>query len=500
MEYFVQEGGFWLPRQRERVVQGSIAYQEDGITLVLSSSLRGPISLPGGLSGGSPAFATEPVIYGFLRDGHQVTLYQARGLSQPVENMKENWRANFLFSGALMRDFRFIHAQVVFDYLMPWAQPPGIVRDEISNDDLVIDTRRVTLAQAALCDKTKVRLCTGVEGHSDHASVHFDQWSALEVTGPAKKAKTIMEVLDDWVRPLQDLLVVCLGRPVRIDHLAVRSRGQSAQDPLMGVSCQLVQPRLAILPRAIDVESYSAPTLLTYRSCPVPFAQLIPAWFGLRDRLPDVVTDLCGPYYAPFIYSGHRYASVFQSAEALAHHLAKTKQKTKQKTGPEHRARVDSVTKALAAADLDSENLEWATKVLLGRNDKPLRELIQELIAETGKMGAKLIRVAPQLPAEAATARARVSHPGSGGPGIFRRYWLGEALTWVIRVHVITQLGVPMKDLSQQVIKMSSFNDVLIGLRAGDVSLRPSSSPGYFHGNCPVNHRTKVAVARCKNK
>jgi Protein of unknown function (DUF4011) len=36
------------------------------------------------------------------------------------------------------------------------------------------------------------------------------------------------------------------------------------------------------------------------------------------DRLPDVVTLLCGPYYAPFIYGRHRYASTFQAAEALA--------------------------------------------------------------------------------------------------------------------------------------------------------------------------------------
>jgi hypothetical protein len=32
-------------------------------------------------------------------------------------------------------------------------------------------------------------------------------------------------VLADWVRPLQDLLVVSLGRPVSIIHLAVRPQG-----------------------------------------------------------------------------------------------------------------------------------------------------------------------------------------------------------------------------------------------------------------------------------
>jgi hypothetical protein len=496
MEFLSREGRFWLPRQPERVVHGSVAFQEDGITLDLAGSLRGPVSGSGGRSGGSPAFATEPVIHGYLRDGREVTLYQAGGLSWPADDIQETWRADFLFTGGLIRDNRFVHLQVTFDYLMPWTQPPGIARSEIGHDDVAIDARRVILDQAALCDKTKVRLCSGVAGRWDHASVHLDQWSALEVTSPARTAKTITGVLDDWVRPLQDLLVVSLGRPVRIDHLAVRPRGQPARAPLLEVACQLVQPRLGISPRAIEVESYSAPTLLTYRNSAVPFPELIPAWFGLRERLPDVITDLCGPYYAPFIYSGHRYASTFHSAEALARGLFGAKQKTR----PEHRARVDAVARALAAADLDPDTRSWATRVLLSRNDKPLRELIEELIGEAGEMGTQLVRAAPDLAEEAATARAGVSHPGAGGPGVFRRHWLGEALVWVVRGHVLAQLGIPMRDLSQKAIDMASFKEVLSGLRAGDTSPRAGSAPGYHHGNCPVNHRTQAAAARCKNR
>jgi ApeA N-terminal domain 1 len=495
MEFFAQEGRFWLPRQREHVVPGSVSYQEDGVTLNLTSSLRGPISLPGGLTGGSAALATEPFIHGRLRDGRVLTLYQASGLSWPVEGMQETWRADFLFDGSLIRDTWFTHAQMNFDYLMPWTQPPGILKSELTDEDVVIDSRPVTLAQAALGDKTKIELCTGVAGRWDHASVHADQWTTLEVTSLVKKAKTITGVLNDWVRPLQDLLVVCLGRPVRIDSLAVRPRGQATRASRLEVSCRLVQPRSAVPPRAMEVESYTAPTLLTYRNSPVPFAQLIPAWFGLYERLPDVITDLCGPYYAPFIYGGHRYASTFQSAEALAHAIVGTRQKTR----PKHRARVDAVAKALAAADLDSDDRDWATHVLQGRNDKPLRELIEGLVARTGTMGTQLTRIAPHLAEEAATARARVSHPGAGGPGILRRYWIGEALVWVVRAHILAQLGIPMNDLSRRATQMTSFKNVLSGLKAGDASPRASSYPGYLHENCPVRHRTEAAASRCRN-
>ena len=496
MQFFVQEGRFWLPRQHERAVPGSVSYQEDGVTLNLTSSLRGPISLSGGLTGGSAAWATEPFIHGRLLDGREVTLYQASGLSWPVDGVQETWRADFLFNGSLIRDTRFIHAQMIFDYLMPWTRPPGILKSELTDKDVVIDSRLVTLDQAILDDRTKVELCTGVAGRWDHASVHADQWTTLEITSLAKRAKTITDLLNDWVRPLQDLLVVCLGRPVRIDSLAVRPRGPAARASRLEVSCRLVQPPSALPPRAMDVDSYTAPTLVTYRNSPVPFAQLIPAWFGLCERFPDVITDLCGPYYAPFIYGGHRYASTFQSAEALAHVIVGRRQKTR----PEHRARVNAVAEALAAADLNSADRDWATRVLQSRNDKPLRELIEGLVVKTGTMGTQLTRVAPHLAEEAAAARARVSHPGAGGPGILRRYWIGEALVWVVRAHILAQLGIPMNDLSRKATQMTSFKNVLSGLRARDASPRATSYPGYFHENCPVRHRTEAAARRCRNR
>jgi hypothetical protein len=118
MEFLSQEGRFWLPRQPGRTVHGAVAFQEQGITLNLEGALHAP-----GRSGGGPVLATEPAIFGHLRDGRQVTLYQASGLTWPVEGIQESWQAEFLLTGGLVRDNRFIHTQFVFDYLAPWAQP-----------------------------------------------------------------------------------------------------------------------------------------------------------------------------------------------------------------------------------------------------------------------------------------------------------------------------------------------------------------------------------------
>ena len=49
------------------------------------------------------------------------------GLTWPVEGIQETWQAEFLLTGGLLPHDRFVHAQIVFDYLTPWAQPASIV-------------------------------------------------------------------------------------------------------------------------------------------------------------------------------------------------------------------------------------------------------------------------------------------------------------------------------------------------------------------------------------
>ena len=66
----------------------------------------------------------------------------------------------------------------------------------------------------------------------------------------------------------------------------------------------------------------------------------------------DAITLLCGPYYAPFIYGEHHFASTFQAAEALAREEFDTRDKPKE----EHRERIAAVTAALEQAGLDGSS------------------------------------------------------------------------------------------------------------------------------------------------
>lgn len=451
MESFASSGRFWLPQKPGRRVHGDLAFDDVGVELHVYESLRGPTALSSATCGGPMQWATEPVVSGCLRTGEEVTLLEVSGLAVPVDVAEENWSARFALRGGMVGEDRFSRVHVVFDYLLPWTQPAGIFRGALTARSFTVDTVESVLAEATLGDGRTVRLVTGVEGNRSDTSIHLDQWCALEVAG---QSAPLAEILNDWVRPLQDLLVVCLGMPVRLDDIRL-GPGRELQ-----LAFGAVQPPAT--GRLAHLAGYAASTLLTYAGSPVPFATLITEWFALCERLPPAVALLCGPYYAPFIYSQHSYASTFQSAEAIATSLLAGREKLPS----EHRARVAAVKAVLQATDLDADTVGWAIRILQGRNDKPLRQLIEELIAATGDMGSQLLAALPDLPQRAADVRAGVSHPRDGRPATLERYWIGEALTWVVRVHLLAQLGVTMTDLSARVTAKPMFERIVQELRS----------------------------------
>jgi hypothetical protein len=455
MEFFVTPGRFWLPRPPRRAVHGSLTFDEDGVRLVLSDPLRAPQVREGGIVSGSSELADEAVVHGWLRDGRAVTLLGLRGWSMPADEMSETWIADFAVTGGHTSGDAFSQMVVIFDYLMPWVQPPGIIRGDLLSPSFTVETQQATLAQTELGDGRTVRLVTGVEGRQTGDSVHLDQWCGLEVTG--EEPKPVLEVLNSWARPLQDLLVVCIGQPVRIEQVLLGTPEHDLGQTPLELLFKAVQPAARAHPAAMGLDGYDSPVLLSYAASPLPFDALIGGWFGLYDRFPDVVTLLCGPYYAPFIYSRHRYASTFQAAEALARAVPDTREKGRQ----EHRERVEAVVAVLKEAQLGEDVTGWAMRVLQSRNDKPLRQLMEELISSAGDMGRELLAAVPDLAGLLATARTGVSHPGAEGPGTLERYWLGEALIWVLCARLLAELGVPASQLSARVTPKPAFQDAL---------------------------------------
>jgi hypothetical protein len=447
VDFFTANGQFWLPQAPRRTVHGSLSFDEAGIQLELEGSLHLPAAPKNGIITSSPEWATEPVVHGRLRDRRgEVTLLQVSGFSMPGLDA-ETWSAAFALTGGLVTQDTFSQITVVLDYLMPWTRPPAMLDSSLTDPRITIDAEQKTLDMAKLDEGTTVRLITGAGGQRGDTAVHLDQWCAFQVTG---KPKPLLEILDQWMRPLQDLLVVCLGQPVRIEEVLVRPPAQGPREAALNVAFRSVQPPRGRQLQHLD--SYTAPTLLTYTASPLPFATLIKEWFRLCGRLPDAVTQFCGPYYAPFIYTRHRYASIFQSAEALAKATGETREKPRR----EHRQRVKTVMKALEDAKLDQKITRWV-EGLIRRNDRPLAQLMEELITSTGEVGHQLLEAVPNAAGLAVATRTHVSHPGVKGPELLVQHRLGQALTWVIRVRLLAELGIPVGTLAAITIPKPPF-------------------------------------------
>jgi hypothetical protein len=225
-----------------------LTFDPDGLAVRLRGSLH-PFKWPEGQGLRYPRnrrWQTVPVVHGRLYDGPAVTLLGVPGINMagPWEAV-ETWRVEFTLSGGHVTDDLFDQAQFGFDTLTPWTRPPGIATDGDGPNTVHADASGVTLIETATETGTQVRLLTGVEGSWDQSRVHLDQWCQFEAAGDARP---ISDVLNDWVRPLQDLLIVSLGRPVRLTSLFVANEGRCARQGWPSPSTQC-SPRRGHPPR-----------------------------------------------------------------------------------------------------------------------------------------------------------------------------------------------------------------------------------------------------------
>jgi len=268
---------------------------------------------------------------------------------------------------------------------------------------------------------------------------------------------SLQVILDNWIRPLHELMVVCLGRSVRLNRFLVRAPGAEAgREPMLRVSFAAVQASVADAPTVAQVGAYNAPTLLTPRTTHFPISALLEGWFCAYGNHRHAITLLTGPYHAPFTYAEHRFTSQFQAAERLAKDTLDASELPK----VEHKARVDLVMRTLSQASIDPDLVEWVGR-LTNRNDKQLRQLILELANDTGAIGRALTDTAPEFAKQAAGVRGGASHGAAAKTDSLRRYWLAEALGWITRVRLLTLAGVPLADLEKTALKNARFRRML---------------------------------------
>lgn len=447
MHYFSSPGMFWLPSTPEYRVAGTLTYDAEGASLTVTGSLEQFVLPEGGASVGvvRPEWKTLPVVHGELDDETLVTLLDVSGTSFPTPmtvTVRASWDVAFVLRGAIVDCDLFEQAVFEFDGLMAWVNPAAVA-EMASAGSIKVDTSLTPLADATLKEGVSCRLLSRGTGSWSDTQVDIKQSCMFEVTGPGTPIRTI---LNEWVRPMQDLLVVALGRPVRLTVLAVKPTATDSGS--LEAHFAAVQPATASAITRAEVQMFDSPTLLLCPDEPHERGALLQGWYTAWTEHRATIALLCGPYYAPFIYGEHRYASTFQAAEAYARQVFRASDKTR----AEHAERVERVREVLSNSDLEEEVVGWVMSTIQTRNDKPLKNLIEELTQAAGELGGLLLQEVTNFSKHVARARTGVSHGAAGSTDALRRYWLGEALTWIVRVHILSRAGRPLEDLAGKAV------------------------------------------------
>ena len=455
MKHFKADGMWWLPEESQRRVPGTLTFDDNGLELVLHDALREFVSPAPGTAGvATSGWKVEPIIFGTSHDDRDFTVFDAGGdnLTGPFARVQEVHFPEMVLEGCHAVGDDFAEVLCAFNYLDAWSDPPTILVDGPDRRRAHVTLEVQELATATIAGAS-VRLVCGVEGTSGDARVDLTRWTSFAITLDAPA--TAKGSIRSYVRPLQDLLTFCTGRPVRLTSLRLRPTDES--EPREGPAeafFAAVQPSERRPPTIGAVDNWTAPTILTMRNCPMPLGELLERWFALWQQRTDVLTLLLSPLYAPFIYSEHGFASAFQCAEALHDLVLPTRDVTK----AEHAARLASITQALESAHVAADTVAWATNVLRSRNDKPLSRKIDDLVRTTGAVGDAVLKADERFGATASAARAGVSHGGSDKTlDSTGRYWYGQALRWVTRASLLGELLDDASDAQRRVVEREAF-------------------------------------------
>jgi hypothetical protein len=468
MQPFSSVGDFWLPDDHRRKVTGRLTFDGASIELALFDSLKKVEMPPSGIDVGPPQRETHPRIFGRLLDesalpggaetNSHVTLLDAVGFvfNLPAAESTEHWDIDSLILGAQTTSTSTGKARLHFDALQAWANPPFLAREYRSDGLLTADINETTLHEAVTTDAT-YRLLSSVRG-SWGLNLHLDRRTSIEVE--KHEDADFRVVHSQWIRPIHDLLIICVGGPVALTEVQIEVEsiwGGTAWAALVFGARQDTSRREVT---GFRLREDGTQALLFPEDHPADFSYFLPEWLELRADLIKVVDPMTSVYYSASIYPEHRYANTFKAAEELAKRSFVTSDLPKAK----HQERVDAILAASRAASVPGVHVEWAERVLRSRNDSPLRVLIEKLVGDTGEVGDTINRAIPGVAQQMAAARTAVSHGGMQSDTA-RQHWFGTLLMLVLRLHLLREIGLEPAVIEARVLKSRSFQRAVNALR-----------------------------------
>lgn len=446
VDAFAWHGVWWLPDSKHHQVPGSLEYDGERLELATLGSLREYVS-PDPIDGvvrhriSQDDWPPASVVHGYRRDLTPVTLFNLSGvaMSGPWEISSETYDVELALIGTHAESDEFDEVAAEFDWLDEWLDPPSLVTDrKIEPDNELLANMPVELCSVPL-DGAALAIKSGIQGSQGPTRIHIDRWSAIFIRPDVPS--DWKELLDNWVRPMQDFLTVCVGQTADLQWVKLRpARSSLRPKALCEAIFRLARRKPAARLRSKrPLDNFDTPTLVMARELGPNLGSLLRSWMDNRESDGPLTSLLLAHMYAPFMYTSQRYSSIFQAVEGIH---------SREYPGPErtradHRRRVRLVIEAATKAGVEAEDLRWARDVLGAKNDKKLSQRVQEVVDGSGALGRAILTASPNFSKDAASLRAGVSHPGEkdGDSTAVRQYWHGEALTWLARSMLLHRAG-----------------------------------------------------------
>ena len=453
MEDFSAEGRWWLPGHVEDAVPGSFSFQGGDAAL----TVYGPLSQPDDAQAPSPPprQVVYRVVHGHTNAAEDITLFSVHGVESSWwrTDTKTTFLAEGGASGRHLDADAFGAIAFELDYLPPWLNPPSLLNQEDFNA-LVVDLNPHVLAEVPL-DGAELEIRTMMRGRWN-PDVDLHQTTTIRVQLP--QPLSYRDALHRYVRPVEDLLALCLDRPVSLRRFVGSAPGDGDRDPAASIFFMNAGIEPAREPSLSDMVGMGSNTLLWAGDNPMSTSELLARWFAGYEKLRPALVPLLGRHFAPFMYGEHELISTVSAAEAL--HKQLDTFESKQVPKAEHHQRVEAVLDAATAAGVDAAILDWARRVLASKNEKPLKEVVGDLLDAAGEAGRAILDAEPDFCANIVSLRVPVAHGNAGSRRTLseaQQHWHDQALRWVVRCLLVGELLDDHADAQRRVLAKESF-------------------------------------------
>ncbi|TWF80047.1 hypothetical protein FHX44_115984 [Pseudonocardia hierapolitana] len=461
------EGYWWLPGREDTKIAGILTYDGTDPSLRLLGAFRNesaPDSLP------VEPVVSAPLIRGAC-DGTAVTLLDCRQVQfRNKLGVTDGWRqtlhARLMLVGGIWldeADEEFFDKIVMgIDHLLPWSNQSGLVRAfEQVNDrssSVTVSWKPAEALTAHVGDASiqlRLRGVTNEAAHADRTVESLAERADLAVTVP--EPRSAWTLIDQWTKPLQDLLTLAADTPCGLHDITLIRTDPPQQSPPDAEAPQ---------GHPVKVEAYFAPL---YRAKPdskavadhqalftlkdISFADLLPTWFEMVDRLGPVIGMLLGQRYMARSFMENRLITAVAAAEGLHRRLLPDQ------TYVSHE-QFDAMQAALVKA-VAPEHRQWLTSRLW--NEPSLKQRLMELV---DRLGPEVVH--PFIPkanrwARAATeARNVLVHrfdvdPSDDPPTGPVMYALAELTSAMITLSLLQEIGLSTSKLTALANHHQSF-------------------------------------------